>query len=276
MTITPIRKVDSTGAVRAKRYRERKRQHAVTARHATVTLAVMLAALASASVSAGFAITGLTTIFRGAFWPVVGMGIALEAGKLSAVAWLGRGVTAPLAIKGAIVALVIVLMTLNAVGAYGFLTNAHLTHAVAGKLTVDGHAAEIDARMNVAASTLADVDRRIGQIDNAIAEATRRGRTSAAMALVDRERRNRAELVSARLGAANALAAMQIEAAAVQGERTELAADSGPVRYLAGLIGAADDAAMKFFILAIACMLDPLAVALLLAATIGSRTVSTP
>ncbi len=94
MTITPIRKVDSTGAVRAKRYRERKRQHAVTARHATVTLAVMLAALASASVSAGFAITGLTTIFRGAFWPVVGMGIALEAGKLSAVAWLGRGVTA--------------------------------------------------------------------------------------------------------------------------------------------------------------------------------------
>jgi hypothetical protein len=276
MTITPIRKVDSTGAVRAKRYRERKRQHAVTARHATVTLAVMLAALASASVSAGFAITGLTTIFRGAFWPVVGMGIALEAGKLSAVAWLGRGVTAPLAIKGAIVALVIVLMTLNAVGAHGFLTNAHLTHAVAGKLTVDGHAAEIDARMNVAASTLADVDRRIGQIDNAIAEATRRGRTSAAMALVDRERRNRAELVSARLGAANALAAMQIEAAAVQGERTELAADSGPVRYLAGLIGAADDAAMKFFILAVACMLDPLAVALLLAATIGSRTVSTP
>jgi hypothetical protein len=28
-------------------------------------------------------------IFVGAVYPVIGMGIALEAGKLSAVAWLG-------------------------------------------------------------------------------------------------------------------------------------------------------------------------------------------
>jgi hypothetical protein len=48
------------------------------------------AALALASVSAGFSITGMTSIFIGAFWPVIAMEVALEAGKMSAVAWRGR------------------------------------------------------------------------------------------------------------------------------------------------------------------------------------------
>jgi hypothetical protein len=39
---------------------------------------------------AGFSIYGMTSIFVGAFWPVIGMGVALEVGKLSAVAWLGH------------------------------------------------------------------------------------------------------------------------------------------------------------------------------------------
>ena len=49
-----------------------------------------IAALSLASVSAFFSITGMTSIFIGAFWPVICMGVALELGKLSAVAWLGH------------------------------------------------------------------------------------------------------------------------------------------------------------------------------------------
>ena len=48
-----------------------------------------MAALALATVSAGFSITGMTSIFVGSFLPVIGMGVALELGKLSTVAWLG-------------------------------------------------------------------------------------------------------------------------------------------------------------------------------------------
>src|SRR5258708_1620001 len=57
---------------------------------ARINLATGIAALALATVSAGFSITGMTSIFVGSFWPVIGMGIALELGKLSARAWLGR------------------------------------------------------------------------------------------------------------------------------------------------------------------------------------------
>jgi hypothetical protein len=83
-----------------------------------VTIATTMAALALATVSAGFSITGMTAVFVGATLPVIGMGVALELGKLSAVACLGRGYgSAPL--RTALVALVAVLMGLNAIGAYG-------------------------------------------------------------------------------------------------------------------------------------------------------------
>jgi hypothetical protein len=77
-----------------------------------VAAATLCAALALATCSATFSISGLTAIFAGAFWPVIGLGVAFEVGKLSAVAWLGRGRgAAPL--RAALVALVGVLMVLQ-------------------------------------------------------------------------------------------------------------------------------------------------------------------
>jgi hypothetical protein len=53
-----------------------------------VKLAAFIVALTLACVSAAFSIDGLTAIFAGAFWPIITMGAALEAGKLVAAAWL--------------------------------------------------------------------------------------------------------------------------------------------------------------------------------------------
>jgi hypothetical protein len=51
-------------------------------------ICTLVAALGLAAVSGMIAVEGLTTVFAGAFWPVVAIGIALEAGKLVATAWL--------------------------------------------------------------------------------------------------------------------------------------------------------------------------------------------
>jgi hypothetical protein len=119
------------------------------------------------------------------FWPVAGMGIALEGGKLSAMAWLGRhDGTASRRLKAGLVALVGVLMTLNAVGAYGFLAKAHIGHALAGDLAVSGRAAAIDAKISVQAETVADLSRQIADLDAARAvepPATGNLRTAAAI-----------------------------------------------------------------------------------------------
>jgi hypothetical protein len=82
-----------------------------------ITVATMVAALSLAAVSGGFSVYGMTSIFTGALYPVIGMGAALELGKLSAVAWLGhRQGSASWALKASLTLLVAVLMALNAVG----------------------------------------------------------------------------------------------------------------------------------------------------------------
>jgi len=97
-----------------------------------VNLAAFTVALALACVSAVFSIDGLTAIFAGAFWPVITMGAALEAGKLVAAAWLTEyWHSAPSLLRLVLVAMIGVLMSLNAVGVFGFLTRAHLDHMAA-------------------------------------------------------------------------------------------------------------------------------------------------
>jgi hypothetical protein len=61
---------------------------------------------------------------------------------------------------------------------------------------------------------------------------------------------------------AKALADLKIEKAAVEGERRTVEADVGPVRYLATLLGADNEAVLRWFILVFALLLDPAAVAL--------------
>jgi hypothetical protein len=238
--------------------------------HNGVTVCVTVAALALATVSAGFSITGMTAVFVGATLPVIGMGVALELGKLSAVACLGRRYGSA-GLRAALVALVAVLMGLNAIGAYGFLAKAHIGHAVAGETAVAGRAADIDARLSVQAGIVTDIDRRITQIDSAVDKATAKGRTGSAMALADQQRRTRTGLVDERRREASNLAGLQVEKAAIEGQRRVVEADLGPVRYLATLIGAGDQDVLRWFILVVALLLDPAAVLLLLAAASAGR-----
>jgi hypothetical protein len=212
----------------------------------------------------------MTSIFVGAFWPVIAMGITLELGKLCAVAALPTLPWGPL--KAALIALVAVLMGLNAIGAYGFLAKAHIGHQVDGDVAAAGKVADVDARLAVQASTVSDLDRRIAQIDAAVEKATSRGRTAAAMALAGDQRKTRSELVAQRTAEARTLADLKVERAKADGERQLVEADLGPLKYLATLLGAGDQDVLRWFILVVALLLDPTAVLLLLAAASARRS----
>jgi hypothetical protein len=108
---------------------------------------------------------------------------------------------------------------------------------------------------------------RISQIDGVVEKATAKGRTGFAMALADQQRKIRAELVAQRTNEAKALAELQVEKVSIDGQRRVVEADMGPIRYLAILLGAADEDVLRWFILVAALLLDPAAVLLLLAAT---------
>ena len=277
--ITPLRPADPTNAERQRRHRAKKRKRSPTVTRTvtpkvshTVTVPVtpsrsiatvtLLAALALATCSAAFSICGLTSIFAGAFWAVIGLGVAFEIGKLSAVAWLGRAQPFSL-LRVALTALVAVLMVLNSIGVYGFLSRAHIEHALAGDLSTATNAATVAARLDAKQADLDDIKARIAQVDQTRTIATK-GHTKTTT--VGDQGPARAALVHEREATETALADLKIEKAKVDGERKAVEADLGPVRYLATLIGTTDEVAMRYFILVVALLLDPAAVLLLLAA----------
>jgi hypothetical protein len=255
-------------------------------RHGGLRACTPIAAMCLASVSGAFSVTGMTSIFVGAYWPVVGMGAALEIGKLSAVAWLGhqRG-TASWRLRAALAILVAVLMGLNAVGCYGFLAKAHIGHQVESDIAVAGRAADIEARLAVQAEKVADLTKQIADLDaartietpsagnlrtaSAISAQAAALAAAAKLRAADDERRQtkRTSLADKLTVEAKALAGLQVEKATIDGERRTVEADLGPVRYLATLLGAGDQDVLRWFILVVAILLDPAAVLLLLAAT---------
>jgi hypothetical protein len=145
-----------------------------------------------------------------------------------------------------LVALVAVLMVLKSIGVYGFLSRAHIEHALAGDLAVASKAADVDAQITLQASVLADLDRRVAQVDAAVEKTADRGRGRSAMALADEQHKNRADLVASRTKEATALASLKVEKAAIDGQRKAVEADLGPVRYLATLIGTTDEQTMRW------------------------------
>src|SRR5215831_19530402 len=119
-----------------------------------------------------------------------------------------------------------------------------------------GRAADIDARISVQASVAADLDRRIAQIDSAVEKATDRGRTVVAMKLADEQRKARGDLAGQRIREAKTLADLKVEKANIDGERRIVEADLGPVKYLAILVGADSETALRWFVLMVALLPD--------------------
>jgi hypothetical protein len=151
---------------------------------------------------------------------------------------------------------------------------AHLDHLTASELALSDRVADVEARLDVQAHVVANIDRQLTQIDAAVEEATRRGRSTGAMRIAGEQRHARADLASAREREARVLSQLQVDQAQVNAERRRALADVGPVRYLAELIagsGADLEHATRLLTLSVVLVLDPLAVLLLVAATFSRR-----
>ena len=85
----------------------------------------------------------------------------------------------------------------------------------------------------MAAHTVADLDRRLGQIDSAIEEAAKRGKTNTALSAMEAQRRVRASLVDERNREAGTLAALKAERASVAAKGRQIETEAAPIRYVA-------------------------------------------
>jgi len=92
-----------------------------------LAILILVSALSISATAIYFSIVGLTTIFPGAFWPIVIMGTVLEVGKLVCASWLHHHwKTAPRLLKIYLTAAVAILIFITSMGIFGFLSKSHI------------------------------------------------------------------------------------------------------------------------------------------------------
>jgi hypothetical protein len=233
-----------------------------------VNLLAYTVAVSLAGIAAYFSIRGMIVLFPGAPTAIVVMGVAMEAAKLVTVGFLAHQwrVLARLS-RAVLVTLVAGLAAINAAGVYSQLVAAHFGDRVTATSAVETETAALAAKIEVQTQTVADLDRRAGQIDAAIAEMVRRGRTAGALEAIGAQRKLRETLVSQRRHEAETLANLKSEAGAVAAKTRQIEVEAAPIMYVAQLVGATTEQAIRLLILMMVLTCDPLALALTAAAS---------
>ena len=231
----------------------------------------LVAALALATVAAYFSVAGMAEIFPGAPVAVMVLAATMEAGKLVIAGWLAaHWRRTNWKMRFVMVALVAGLALINAAGVFGKLVEAHVSVAATSRSGVTERIEALDARVTAQTAAVADLDSRIAQIDRAVDESTRRGRVTRAINIATQQRVTRDGLDTQRQAATAALVGLQTQRAALAGERSRIEASAGPIQYLAMMVGAAPEVAVRWLILLMVLCCDPAAIALTVAAA-GSR-----
>lgn len=235
-------------------------------------------ALALSAVAAYYSIIGLTTIFASAFVPIVVMGSTLEVAKLVAISWLYRNWdTAPRLIKYYLVTASVVLMFITSMGTFGYLSKAHMDQAVPTG-SIQDKISIYDEKIRTEKENIDAARKALKQMDESVDQvlarsADEKGATNAA-AMRRSQQKERASLVNDIAQAQARISTLQDERAPIANEMRKIVAEVGPIKYIAELVyDQADDAvldkAVRWVIILIVAVFDPLAVVMLIAANQG-------
>ena len=230
------------------------------------------------SVSAAYySILGLTAIFASAFWPIVILGSSLEVGKIVSTLWLHKyWQRAELQYKIYLCAAVAILMVLTSMGVFGFLSKAHLDQAVPSG-DIQAQVQIYDDKIRTQRDNIEAARKALRQMDEAVDQTMSRSSSEQgadkAASLRRSQSRERGNLQNDISRAQAEIVKLQEARAPVASQARKVEAEVGPIKYIAALIyGDNPDAnllekAVRWVIILIVIVFDPLALTLLLAAT---------
>ena len=238
-----------------------------------------LSAISISAIAAGYSIIGLATLFAGATMPIIAMGSALEVGKLVAASWLynnWRNALVPKSIKAYLTGAVIVLIFITSMGIFGFLSKAHLDQVKpqsSNNIKIELLDTQIKQQQIIidrSQKTLTLLDQTLEKYIDM--EYVTRG-------LKEREKQapERETLTKAINQASDKIAELTTQKGTLQLEQDKIEAEVGPIKYIAELIYGDEakdhfDEAVRWVIIMLIFVFDPLAVLLLIAANISLRS----
>ena len=239
-----------------------------------ITLAV---ALSLSVIAAYYSIAGLAAIFAAAVIPIMIMGSILEVAKVVVTLWLHEYWSrARWLMKLYLVPAVMMLMLITSMGIFGFLSKAHSDQSLVSG-DVIAKIAVYDEKIKTEKENI-DVSRKsLKQMDEAVDQVM--GRSSdtkgadKAVAVRRGQQKERQRLLAEIAESQKRITALNEDRAPIAAEVRKVEAEVGPIKYIAALIyGDSPDTnvlerAVRWVIILLVCVFDPLAIMMLLAAT---------
>jgi hypothetical protein len=236
----------------------------------------LFVALVISAVAAYYSIVGLTAIFAAAVIPIIIMGAALEVGKVTAAVWLKINWSrASWTYKMYLVPAVAFLMVLTSMGIFGFLSKAHSDQSlVSGDVT--SKIAIYDEKIKIEKENIEANRKALKQMDDGVDQVLGRSTdekgADKAVALRRSQQKERARLQNEILQSQKSIQELNDARAPIAAEVRKVEAEVGPIKYIAAMIyGDNPDAnllesAVRWVIILIVAVFDPLALVLILAA----------
>jgi hypothetical protein len=230
------------------------------------------------SISAAYySILGLTAIFAAAFWPIVILGSSLEVGKVVSTLWLHKyWHRAEAQYKVYLCTAVAILMLLTSMGVFGFLSKAHTDQSlvsgdVIAKISI------YDEKIKQSRDNIDMARKALQQMDAAVDQTMSRSSTEQGADKAAQLRRSQANERNRLLKEIDTeqkkIQALNDQRAPIAAEVRKVEAEVGPIKYIAALIYGDNpdnnllEKAVRWVIILIVIVFDPLALTLLLAAT---------
>jgi hypothetical protein len=236
----------------------------------------MLVAITISAIAAWYSVAGLTAIFSAAVVPVIIMGGALEAGKLVATVWLHNNWRrAGWAFKTYLIPAIVFLMLLTSMGIFGFLSKAHsdqslVTGDATSKVAIYDEKIATE-RENITQAKKA-LDQMNAQVDQMLGRTDSERGTERAVVIRKQQAKERAALQTEIARSQKIIQQLQAERAPFAAEARKVEAEVGPIKYIAALIYGDNpdqnilERAVRWVIILIVIVFDPLALTLILAA----------
>jgi len=237
--------------------------------------AALLIAFLISTVSAYYSISGLTAIFAGAVIPIIVMGGALEVGKVITTVWLRKNwKSTGIFLRTYLSASIIVLMLITSMGIFGFLSRAHLEQGTPSS-DIQAQIQLLDEKIQAERDTIAANRQLLTQMDNSVNEIMGRSTDERGAARAVQIRRSqsaeRAKLQKENQQTQQRIQQLQAERLPLSSQIRQLEVEVGPIKYIAAMIYGDNpgedflERAVRWVIIVLVAVFDPLALALMLA-----------
>ena len=237
----------------------------------------LLIAFILSAVAAYYSVLGLTAIFAAAALPVIIMGGALETGKVISAMWLHKNwQRSPWMYKAYLVPSLLFLMLLTSMGTFGFLSKAHLDQAVPSG-DVQAQVTLIDERIATHKETIETARKTLRQLSDSVEQTVSRttdvNGIDRATQIRKGQARERNQLQNEIQTAQSAIVKLQEQRSPIAASVRKIEAEVGPIKYIAALIydNSIDEdileKSVRWVIILIVAVFDPLAIVLILAGT---------